>query len=214
MSQYKRNQVEEAISRTLGEESSEPSPGLRTQLKRLLDTDRTLTGDAREVGLKVTNFAFYSSESPGKGSEVLFSDYEAFALHSAWRLLEHSWPQSFVVNALRTIRPDFERQHHRILKQDPRVLFDEKAIQKKARPGDLGVDNTDPVFMTIVSGKATYKDGIGDKTTATICRGMEQVSKFIKQEKAQSWTLFELVTPAHRFAHELSIARPRSRGRS
>src|SRR5258706_11865115 len=104
MGPYKRNQVEEAISRTLDDRSSMPRQELRTRLKRLLDTDRALTSNARETNLEVTNYAFYSSDSPGKGAEVSFSGYEAFALQTGLRVLGHGWPQSFAVNALRHIR--------------------------------------------------------------------------------------------------------------
>lgn len=214
MKGYKRNQVEEAISRISGEKSAQPSPALRTQLKRLLDTDRNSTREARENGAKVVNHAFYSSDAPGKGSEVHFSEYEAFALETGLRLLDHRWPQGFVVNALRHIRRDFERHHSRILKQDPAMLFDAETIAGSARPGDIGVDNTDPVFLTLVTGKASYQDGIDDKTSAKICRGMEEVSRFVKQNQAHSWSLFELATRAHRLREQLALALPRTRGRS
>ena len=39
---FKRNQVEEAISRAIGESSAEPSATLKARLKRLLDVDRKL----------------------------------------------------------------------------------------------------------------------------------------------------------------------------
>lgn len=214
MSLYKRNQVEEAISRTLRERSVQPSQKLRTRLKRLLDTDRDTTNKAREARSSVTSYAFYSSDSPGKGAEVSFSEYDAFALLTGWRILEHGWPQSFAVNALRHLRPDFEIQHSRILKQDPAALFDKKAVQEKAQPGDFGVDNTDPVFLTIGSGKARFDDEIDDQTSAQVCRGMQEASKFLKQKHTQSWTLFELVTYAHRLAEQLAAVQPRSRGRS
>jgi hypothetical protein len=214
MNAFKRNQVEEAISRTLGERSAQPSLELRTQLKRLLDTDRTITNKERKEGANVINFAFYSGDSPGKGADIWFSGYEAFALQTGWRILQHAWPQSFVVNALRHISSDFERQHSRIMKQDPATLFDKAAIEKQARPGDIAVDNTDPVFLTIVSGKAKFDDGISDQTSVQICRGMQEVSKFLKQKNAHSWTLFELVTYAHQLAEQLAAVQPRSRGRS
>jgi hypothetical protein len=213
MDPLKRNQVEEAISRTLGERSTQPSEELRTRLKRLLDTDRAITMRARKARSDLINYAF-RRDSPGKGTDVSFSAYEAFALQTGWRLLEHGWPQSFVVNALRHIRSDFERQHSRIMKQDPATLFDKAAIEKQARPGDIAVDNTDPVFLTIVSGKAKFDDGISDQTSVQICRGMQEVSKFLKQKNAQSWTLFELVTYAHQLAEQLAAVQPRSRGRS
>ena len=214
MRQYKRNQVEEAISRTLGEKSVLPSQELRTRLKRLLDTDRALTSNARDTGLEVTNYAFYSSDSPGKGAEVSFSDYEAFALQTGLRVLGHGWPQSFAVNAIRHVRSQLESEHSRILKQDPRKLFNKEAIKRQVRPGDLGIGNTDPVFLTLVSGQAVFSDGTADQTSARICRCMERVSKFIQEKKAHSWTLFELVNYAHDLEKELATVRPRSRGRS
>jgi hypothetical protein len=214
MGQYKRNQVEEAISRTLGEKSATPSRELRTRLKRLLDADRALTIAARKAKSKVTNYAFYSSDSPGKGSEVSFSDYEAFALQTSLRVLDHAWPQSFAVNALRHIRSELESEHSRILKQDPGKLFGKERIKRQVRPGDLGVGNTDPVFLTLVSGQTVLSDGIADQTSAKVCRGMERVSKFIQENNAHSWTLFELVNQAHDLEKQLAAVRPRSRGRS
>jgi hypothetical protein len=214
MNRYKRNQVEEAISRTNGEKSTQPSQSLRTQLKRLLDTDRAATQEARAAGSKTANHAFFSSDSPGKGAEVLFSGYEAFALDTGVRLLNHAWPQGFVVRALRHVRTDFEKHHARILRQDPAVLFDAEALKATAHPGDLGVDNTDPVFLTIATGKASFADGMDNMTHLRVCRGMEEVSKFLKQNEAHSWSLFELVGRAHQLRRELSHALPRSRGRS
>ena len=40
MAEYKRNQIEEAISAVLDPQSGKRTAELRTQLKRLLDTDR------------------------------------------------------------------------------------------------------------------------------------------------------------------------------
>jgi hypothetical protein len=62
-----------------------------------------------------------------------------------------SWPQGFAVATLRRLRLDLEKEHARILKQNPDELFDEQEIRKNAQPGDIAVDNTDPVFLTIVS---------------------------------------------------------------
>lgn len=214
METYKRNQVEEAISRAVGETSAQPSQTLRTQLKRLLDTDRSITLDARKAGSSCINYAFYSSNSPGRGTEVSFSNYEAFALETGWRLLEHGWPQSFVVNALRHVRSDFEKHHSHILGQDPVKLFDEEAIKADPQLAYPGLDNIDPVFLTVVTGKASYADGIDDKTSVKICRGMSEVSKFVKRHRGHSWNYFELVNRAHQLAHHLSNSQPRMRGRS
>ena len=214
MGQYKRNQIEEAISRIFEEHSGKPSSELRTRLKRLLETDRSLGRNRRSANPELANFAFYSTDSPGRGTEVWFSDYEAFALLTGLRLLQHGWPQSFPVAVLRRVRPEVEREHGRILRQDPAILFNTDLIRQKARPGDLAVDNTDPVFLAIVSGQVPVKEGSADIPPCAICRGMEQVSRFLKRETARSWTLLELVTPAHALAAQLSKVQPRKRGRS
>jgi hypothetical protein len=55
---------------------------------------------------------------------------------------------NFAVSIMRRVRVDLEREHARILKQDPRKLFDWERIRATAREGDIGVDNTDPVFLS------------------------------------------------------------------
>jgi hypothetical protein len=214
MLEYKRNQVEEAISRTFGEQSARPSSELRTRLKRLLEMDRSLGRNARSADPELANYAFYSSDSPGRGVEVWFSNYEAFALMTGLRLLQHRWPQSFPVAVLRRLRPELEREHARILKQDPKILFDHERIRENPRPGDLYFDNTDPVFLTIVSGQDHPKEGSTGALPCAVCRGMEQVCKFVKQQSARSYSLNELVTPAHALLSQLSKVQPRRRGRS
>ena len=92
--EYKRNQIEDAISRTINARSAGPSSELRTRVKRLLDTDRNLGREKKPKDAKMAHYAFYSSDSPGKGVEVGFSAYEAFALMTGLRLLQHGWPQS------------------------------------------------------------------------------------------------------------------------
>jgi hypothetical protein len=214
MLEYKRNQVEEAISRTFGEQSARPSSELRTRLKRLLEMDRSLGRNSRSADPERANYAFYSSDSPGRGVEVWFSDYEAFALMTGLRLLQHRWPQSFPVAVLRRLRPELEREHARILKQDPKILFDHKRIWENARPGDLYVDNTDPVFLTIVSGRDHPKEGPTGALPCAVCHGKEQMFKFMKEQSARSYSLNELVTPAHALLSQLSKVQPRRRGRS
>jgi hypothetical protein len=213
MVQYKRNQVEEALSRAL-EASTKPSSELLTRVKRLLELDRRLGRSARSVDPERANYAFFSSDAPGRGTEVWFSDYEAFALMTGLRLLQHGWPQSFAVGLLRRLRPELEQHHARILRQDPAVLFDVDAIRKKAKPGDIGFDNTDPVMLIIKTGSREAKGG---GTTGildcAVCRGMEAVAKFVKPEPGQSWSTHELATPAHKLFESLSKVEVRKRGR-
>jgi hypothetical protein len=214
MLEYKRNQVEEAISRTFGEQSARPSSELRTRLKRLLEMDRSLGRNARSADPELANYAFYSSDSPGRGVEVWFSNYEAFALMTGLRLLQHRWPQSFPVAVLRRLRPQLEREHARILKQDPKILFDQKRIRENARPGDLYVDNTDPIFLTIASREAHLKEGPTGTLPCAVCHGREQMFKFVKEQSARSSSSTELATLAHALSLQLSKVQPRKRGRS
>lgn len=210
---FKRNQLEEALSRTFEEPSAKPSSELRTRVKRLLDTDRGLGRNRRSANPEVANFAFFSEDPPGRGVEIWFSEYEAFALMTGLQLLRHGWPQSFAVAVLRRLRPDLEREHARIIKQDPAILFDEEAIRRDVRPGDLYFGNTDPVLLTIISSRPPARGG-NEAPPCGVFRGMRLVSEFLKQEVAQSWTLHELVNPAHALLFELSRAHPRKRGRS
>ena len=214
MAQYKRNQIEEAISRTLEQSSAKPSSELRTRLKRLLDMDRSLGRNARSTDPQMANYAFFSSDMPGRGIEIWFSDYEAFALLTGLLLLRHGWPQSFAVGIMRRLRPDLEKQHGRILKQDPKILFDAEVIRQSARPGALYVNNTDPVFLTIVSRQASSSENNSDMPPCGVCRGLEEVSQFLKREKAQSHTLMDLVTATHALSSQLQKVQPRKRGRS
>jgi hypothetical protein len=213
MTLYKRNQIEEAISHIF-ENSSKPSSELRTRLKRLLEMDRGLGRHERSADPQVANYAFFSSGAPGKGIEIMFSDYEAFALMTGLRLLRHGWPQSFAVGIMRHVRPELEKQHGRILKQDPKKLFDGEEIRRRARPGALYVDNIDPVFLTIVSRQASASENNSDIPPCNVCRGLDEVSQFLQREKAQSHTLMDLVTAAHALSSQLQKVQPRKRGRS
>ena len=73
--------------------------------------------NARSKNPEENQYAFYSEDAPGKGVEILFSEYEAFAVHLGLRLLAHGWPQTFVVSVLRKERAALKSQHRRILKQ-------------------------------------------------------------------------------------------------
>src|SRR5258706_11715416 len=119
MKQYKRNQIEEAISHLFGEKSAKPSSGLLTRIKRLLDLDRSLPRSSRSKRPELANYAFYSSDSPGKGTEVLFSDYDAFALMIGLQMLNHNWPQRFAVETLRHCRQELAGRHRKLLSLDP-----------------------------------------------------------------------------------------------
>ena len=77
-------------------------------------------------------YAFFSQDAAGSGIEVRFQEYEAFALLTGWRFLEHGFPQQKAVLALRGMRPPLEQEHARIMQLDPKVLFDQERIRAAA----------------------------------------------------------------------------------
>ena len=117
---YKRNQIEEAIARIFDPNCREPPSDLRTRIKRLLELDRSMGRKVRSKDPEEGNFAFFSEEAPGTGADISFSEYEAFALIK-WSedYGNHGWPQGFAVSIMRRVRRDLEREHARILRQDP-----------------------------------------------------------------------------------------------
>jgi hypothetical protein len=210
---FKRNQVEEAIRRILEPGSPRSSSDLRIRLKRLLDLDRSLGRNKRSNDPQRANFAFYSLDAPGRGVEVQFSQYEAFALLMGLRLMEHGWPQGFAVSVLRQARLQLENQHTLILKKDPAKLFDPQLLgPQHARPGDIYVGNTDPVFFAL--GSAERSDPTASPSYV-ICRGqVELMRRTVKTSPVGwSWSIFELATVAHRLSEELAKTQPRKRGR-
>ena len=209
---FKRNQVQEAIIRTLHARDRRVDQ-LKLRLKRLLITDRRL-GRRRRSGEKADRrHAFYSQEAPGSGHETMYSSYEAFALLAALIVLEHGIPQAKVVSILQELRSDLEHAHHETLQKDPKVLFDPQAVKALARTGMIAVDNTAPVFLAFVkldAGKGRLRAFVA------VCRGHDQLVKFIKDHSVpgSGATHFELTRLMHSLADNLSRTRPVKRGRS
>jgi hypothetical protein len=205
---YKRNQVEEAIVRTLGAEGARVDE-LKLKLKRLLVTDRRLGHGKRSDN----RYAFYSQRPQGSGVEVMFSGYEAFALLAALIVLEHGIPQAKVVSILQEIRSDFEAAHRDTLQKDPKELFDPQLVRAMARPGMLDVDNTAPVFLAFVKldiGKGRMRAFIA------VCRGLDGLGEFLRDHSipGSGATHFEFTGLMHTLAGKLSQTRPIQRGRS
>jgi hypothetical protein len=216
MPQYKRNQVEEAISDLLEPRSQEPSTELRTRLKRLLETDRAFGRVPRANDPERVNYAFYSDDPPGSGVEVWFSAYEAFALLNGLLLMGHGWTQSFAVSVMRRVRSELERQHARILRQDANKLFDQEAIRREAREGDTAFDVTDPVLLAIVSKSGVARKDEEAPQECAVCRGSQAAIKFASEASKGigAWTMIELAGVAHKFANTLARIEPIRRGRA
>jgi predicted methyltransferase MtxX (methanogen marker protein 4) len=212
MARYKRNQLEEAIVRTLGARDAQ-IPDLKMEIKRLLLTDRRL-GRGKRSDRGVYRYAFYSAKPKGTGIEVLFTDYEVFAVMAAIILLQHGIPQAKVVSILQQVRSDFEAAHRETLRMDRKELFDAQAVRAMARPGMLAADNTAPVYLAFVkmdAGKGTVR------ATVSVCRGWNELVKFVRQYSVlpgAGATHFEFVRLMHKLATHLSETRPVKRGRS
>lgn len=210
---YKRNQIEEAIARIFDPNCRKPPSELRTRIKRLLELDRSMGRKVRSKDPEEANFAFFSEEAPGTGADISFSEYEAFALLNGLRIMGHGWPQSFAVSIMRRVRVDLEREHARILRQDPDELFDRQTILAKARPGAIYVDNTDPVYLVIASKTQHPLNEVQTAPLCTVCRGLDNVSKFSRDVGASNVIMFEVATLTHRLHAELMKTAPRRRGR-
>lgn len=201
---YKRNQVEDAISRILEPSSQRPGSELRNRMKRLLDSDR-----GRDRAEHSARHAFYTGEPPGRGVEVWFSPYEAFALLMGLMLINHGWPQGLVVDVLRRARPKLEKHQAEVLREDPQRLFDQAAVLARARPGALVVSNTSPVFLAI------SWQGSSGQLLIDVCRGEEELMPLIRnQGPGLTWTLFEIATRIHDLSSTLAMTKARKRGRT
>ena len=172
---FKRNQIETAIARIYDPSCQEPPPDLRTRIKRLLELDRSRGRTLRSTNAEEADFAFFSKEAPGTGADISFSQYEAFALLSALRIMDHGWTQGFAVSIMRRIRSDLEKEHARILRQPPEKLFDWQTIRATARAGELAVDNTDPVFIVLATPISRSPDEARTMPVCAVCHGKEEV---------------------------------------
>jgi hypothetical protein len=213
MSDFKRNQVEEALARILNSNAGRPTPMLRMKVKRLLQADRDLGQDKRDADPERAHYAFYSAEPPGTGVDIGFSQYDAFALLTGLRLLEHGWPQGTVVSDLRKVRPRLEKEHARILKR-PFEPLDLRRAAERAKPGDLVLDNTDPVFLCVVTGPRQAEAAQPIPRSIELFRGQAALMKEMLREAGRSFSIFELATPAHQLRAILANTAPRNRGRA
>ena len=213
MPTFKRNQVEEAIFRAIDPAAEKPSTDLLNRLKRLLDNDRSLGRSARSADPEKATYAFFSQDAAGSGIEVRFQEYEAFALLIGWRFLEHGFPQQKAVFALRRMRRPLEQEHARIMQLDPNALFDQQQIRDAARPGQLYLNNTAPVFLVICSSEedSAETDERSIKSVS-ICRNEADLMRLIKSHFGLN-TIFELVGPSHLLHDRLLRTPPSERGR-
>ena len=207
---FKRNQVEEAIALVLEPGLTEPSTELRTRIKRLLDIDRGLGRKKRSKDPESANFAFYSIDAGGRGTENWFSDYEAFAILTGLRLMRQGWPQGYVVAVLRHVKRQLQKHYGRFLRQKPVGAFQDQQ-NRHARPGDIDFHNPHPLFLVIIS--KDKLDHWGPKQSA-ICLSQTELISFIKtQPVGITSTVFDLAHSVNALFSALAKTRPLKRGR-
>jgi hypothetical protein len=213
MERFKRNQIEDAILRTL-DATDARAIELKLRMKRLLVTDRRLGRGKRIPENPRRHYAFYSHEAPGSGVEVMFSAYEAFALLTGLLMLEHRIPQATVVSILRQLRSDLERAHRDTLRKDPQRLFDPLAVQAMTKPGMIEVNNAEPIFLVFVKLSGSTAKRVDE--LITVCDGHGEMNSFIKKHSVAGLgtTFFELVSLMHQLSTNLVKTRPVKRGRS
>ena len=208
MKTFKRNQIEEAIAQLVGRSNRAPGKELRTRIKRLLDVDRALGRDVRSSDPEEANYAFFSDEAPGKGSEVEFSEYEAFAILLGLRFLEHDWSQGFAVQLLRRFRPKIEGRHGSIAEEPPLPLD----TRRRPSAGELVQDIGNPVLLSILSqGTTTTKDPV--QPILEIDEDKSAPMRRLMQKPGQSMTTMEIRTQAHALLAALATTEPKKRGR-
>jgi hypothetical protein len=190
MALYKRNQVEEAIAGVFELVPGKRASEVRTRTKRLLEFDRALGRKRRSKDMEQANFAFFSQEAAGTGADVLFSEYEAFAVLIGLKMMDFAWPQSFAVSILRRIRRDLEGEHARLLKE----------------LGGAGESS-----LAVFSNADHAPDA--SKTLPRLVRGFEDTMRTSRQLGAPNMAVFELAQIAHRLRNELINTQPRRRGR-
>jgi hypothetical protein len=84
-------------------------------------------------------------------------------------------------------------------------------IRGQARPGDLAVNTTDPVYLVMNS--RDQKDR-SSPNPAAICRSQAELMRFIKASgPGQTWTVTELGTSINALSLALAKTAPRKRGR-
>ena len=147
------------------------------------------------------------------GTEVWYSEYEAFALLIGMQLMGHGWPHNFAVSLLRRLRQELEKAHVQIVKKDRRKLFNQDAIRNSANPGSMAFNNTDPVLLTIVMKSGMGRSEQDAPYACAVCRGSDHAMQFIGQSR-RGGAIFELVNMTHDLSHALALTEPKHRGRS
>lgn len=220
---YKRNQIEQAIAAITGcRDAAGNAPlDLRNDLKRLLDIDRNPR--AKQLDWAHPHFAFYDDPSPGRGAEVAYSPYHAFALLIGRRLMESGLPQSTVVKFLREVRRELEVAFNSILSADPADLRPEltaRERQNRVADGVLIQEAGQMQFLVVegaLKGTPIHMPSTDDwDRTGNVCSNAKILLQRLVycSHVGHAATVLELVNAAHQLVYWLERALLRKRGPS
>jgi hypothetical protein len=214
MPSLKANQVRDAICHTLGAEGARGEE-IDLRLRRLIAADRNLGRNLTSSDSRERHFAFHDGESPGRGADIPYTQYEAFALLVGIMLLEHGLPQMTVVKLLREVRDRMQIAHAVSLAKRPGKIFAENEIRKRAALGTLGFDSTDPVILVFarLTGSSFDERLVGSQVD--ICESDSEVVEFMKRHRYPTvFSILEFSKLIHDLYKNLGQSRPVLRGRS
>jgi len=220
---FKRDQVERAIARTCDKFSPDggPTPRLKADIRRLLQVDREV--DEEERRNPNFSYAFYSAPPPGKGHEICWGAYDAFALLIGVRLLRSEFPQGGAVEFLRRGRWPLERVFEGILRKPPEVrrpdlAKDRNRLRSQLMSGALVTDPEQMVFLVLDASEIrpaiTIGEGLGEdllnirRSTGELLGSMAEFS-----HRGAVATVIELVNSAYQIVAWLNHFPAIRRGR-
>ena len=224
-STYKRDQVEQAIGIVSGNIRPSQTPGafnrIKIELKRLLDRDRKQAQETPK-GAPVRQ-AFHSAPPPGRGIDVIYTAYEAFALLTALRLMRAGLPQSTAVRFLRDLREPLAGFHYETLQlslQQLRPDIEQGERLRLVRDGFLVRSVEQMAYLMALADERAEQFDLPSPPEApvsgNICRSLDQLHDRLRWASHEGCPLIvvELVNAAHQLAYHLSQIPARPRGRS
>lgn len=219
---YKRDQVERAVAIGLQSWSGPdqaPSAPLAIDIKRLLGRDRA--PGQKLLAKAPDTYAFHGGPPPGKGKDVAYSAYEAFALLVGLQLLRGGMPQDGCIAFMRRVRPSLEAAHAEILRKPPeewRPELTESQRLQRLRDGLLVEDVEAMLFLATYGGTKAevtprYDAGVESSGNIRTRDGLDELLGAAGYFR-QALLIVELVNAAQQLRHHLDRIPPRSRGRS
>ena len=239
---YRRRQVDGALYAVLSgpfysacERVGQPVPkAFQTKITRMLEIDRAW-GIENANRLSEFGMAFHDDLPEGTGTDVAYSDFNAFVLAIAVEMLRIGFKQGEVVETLGLLRPRLQEAFQRsvsVLETGGRLKHVNASTRslpisrRKTRTG-IEVEEADHCIFLVLRGveipaNLSARTGGVLKSKETIidhdlCFGRDDLNKFIRQEvplNAMSILLIEVSELAARLKEVLPMQLLRKRGRS